>query len=235
MAQVTYSAITEYGARTATSMNAIFSAFQTQSANVTSPNVADEGLDETSLATACLTDGRQSVTYNGGLANAPNALGFLVINTDYLLNVGAGPTAFSHTNGGAGWYVGQNIGELRMSFGCYWRYTWPAAAGGTSPKITVKLQYRIDGAVGWTDVTYSGFPFQAKQDVWYDGAAYQSTVYWDKAMAYEFDIPFPQDGAQHLINEVRVVMRTDVLPAVPADFQVNDAFLHIERYIKAVS
>lgn len=236
MSQVSYDAITDYAARTATTMDDILRAFETTSTAITSANVADEGLDERNLAADTVTDGRVSVTYNGGLANAPNALGFLVINTKYLLNIGGGPTSFSSTNGGSGWFVGQDIGVLRAVFGCYWRYTYPAAAGGISPIITVSLQYRIDGAAGWTTVPSSSFPYQGYQDVWATFAGVQSSVsYWDQTMCYEFDIPYPTDGAQHVIDEVRVVMETSVLPAAPADFQVNDAFLHLERYVKAVS
>lgn len=236
MSQVNYNAITDYAGRTAVDVNTIMTAFQTQSTNVTAANVADEGLDESSLGTACLTDGRVSVTYNSGPANAPDNAGFLVPNTKYLLNIGAGPTSFSSTNSGVGWFVGQNIGVLRAVFGCYWRYIWPAAAGGMSPRITVTLQYRIDGAVGWTDVPVSSFPYQAMQDVWATPAAAQSsTTYWDQCMCYEFDIPYPADGAQHTIDEVRVVMETTAIPAAPGDFQANDVFLHLERYIKAVS
>lgn len=235
MSQVIYDAIPDYAPRTATTMDAILQEFEDTSTDLTRANFADEGLDERNLAADTVTDGRVSVTYNGGLANAPNNAGFLVINTKYLLNIGAGPTSFSSTNSGNGWFVGQNIGVLRVVFGCYWRYTYPAAAGGISPIITVTLQYRIDGAAGWTDVPVSGFPYQGRQDVWETSTATQSSVtYWDQTMCYEFDIPYPADGAQHTINEVRVVMETTVLPAAPGDFQVNDAFLHFERYIEAV-
>lgn len=236
MSQVNYNAISDYAARTAVDVNSIMSAFQTQSTNLTSENVADEGLDESSLGTACLTDGRQSVSYTAGLADAPTALGFVAPATYYLVNIGAGPTSFSSTNGGAGWFIGQGIGSLRLTFGAYWRYTWPTASGNTSPIITVKLQYRIDGAAGWTDVTYSDFQFQAVQDVWYEAGVgtYWSTPYWYETMCYEFDIPVPQDGVQHTINEVRVVMASSAIIA-PADFQMNDVVLHAERYIKAVT
>lgn len=239
MSQVTYDAITDYAPRTATSMDDILQAFETASTALTRANFADEGLDERNLAADTITDGRVEITYNGGLANAPVNAGFLVINTAYGINIGGVPTSFSSTNGGAGWAVGQGIGSLRVVFGGYMRYAWPAGApaGTLSPTITVLLQYRWDGSAAWTDVPYSDFKYQGAIDVWYEPglATYVNVPYWYETMCYEFDIPFPLDGALHTINEVRVALKTDALPAAAADFQMNDLFFRAERSIKSVA
>lgn len=240
MSQVSYDAIPDYAARTATTMDDILRAFETTSTDLSRANFADEGLDERNLAADTVTDGRDEESYNGGLANAPVAAGFLVINTAYGINIGTGPTLFALDNGGSGWAVGQNVGSLRVVFGGYMRYSWPAGApaGTLSPTITVLLQYRYDGAAAWTDVPYSDFEYQGALDVWYEpsgAGTYVNVPYWYETMCYEFDIPFPQDGALHTINEVRVALKTDTLIAAAADFQMNDLFFRAERSVKSVT
>lgn len=217
MAQVTYTGLTDGSVRSAAAYNALLTPFVTQSTNLGAANYRDEGFDAPALIDDCMTDGRREVEYNAGLANvvmtAHPTFATLVI----------GATTFSDTNAGAGWAVGQNVGRLRLKFGAMWDFI----ASNARLIVYFKVQYQIDGGA-FTDVPNSEWDYCARPQVAYGPI---SRTDWYESMAYDWDIPYPSDGASHTINTVRIQVADDA----GNTFRFNNVYMRLKRYIKAVT
>lgn len=228
MAQPTYTGLTEYNARSASAVNAIWNSLATASGSVEEDNLRDEGLDHRHLAANVLTDGRDEVTYYAGgvIATGASAAapGFVTLVL--------GATTFTSTQG---WTTGQNVGQVRVSFGVEWIYAYAALAGVASPKITFRIEYKNDaGAFATAGVDY---PAQAQNfvvtgDNNADGVLDESfTTHWYDSIAIDVDIPFPLDAASHTLNEVRVRIAYDAAAVIT----FNNAYFRTVRYIKTVA
>lgn len=113
MARVTLTTYADYAARNASVINAMWTAFQTQSTNIDAENVRDEGLDQRNIAASSAVDGFDIKGYTG--------------NTETFSSGGAYPTwsdltfttpatAMSINNGGSGWAVGTGVGQVWVRF-----------------------------------------------------------------------------------------------------------------------
>lgn len=229
MSQPTYTGVKDADPRDAATVNAIFTALTGSSAALDASNFADEGLDERSMSSNTVTDGRDVATYAGGMA-AP-VVGayplFVVFDPS-----GAAPHSLSNgpwPAAGAGWTVGQNIGVVRVEFATEWSFAYAAA---TSPILYFRFEYQIDGG-GWTAVPKSLRQRQGANRIGTKTAGAQNDGNWYDSIRYAFDIPYPADGASHTINAVRIAV------ADSAGGLGGIAFDHSEfrakRYIRTVT
>lgn len=218
MAHVSYTGITDNSARDATAVNSIFTAFQTQSTNVSESNWRDEGLDERVMAGNVATSGYDSVDDNDAST---------VINTAGAWATFTPGVAFNLTNGGVGWTVGQGFGHLRVRFATAWSYIYAVTP---SPLLQFRFAYQIDGGAV-TAVPNSDRILRGNQAVAYDvtGVANVTVLTYKDNFKYAFLIPFPLDGATHTVNQVRVQVN------VNANYTFRGSVFTATRFNRSVS
>lgn len=217
MGRVSYTGITDGATRSAANMNALVTPFNTESSSLDSGNYRDEGMDTKVIADGAMTDGRDEVEFNAGLTN--------VVATAHpvFATLAIGASTFSMNNGGLGWTVGQNVGRVRVKFGTMWDYT----ANSLRHIVYFKLQYQID-AGAFQDVPYSEWSYASTQQIAY--VAVNRTA-WYESMAYDYDIPYPSDGASHTLNAVRVMLAD----SAGNTYRFNNTYFRAKRYVKAVT
>ena len=159
MGTVTYDAITDYEARNAVVVNAIFDAFVAESTDINDENFRDEGLDESSIAPDTAIGDPDRVVYAG--------VDEVFTNTSYAVIAFTTPArTFMMDNAGNGWTL--LAGErLRIRFGVSFAMANDPAAPYTSETLSFIVVYRRSGVT--TTVTLSEQEFQGYLWVYNDG------------------------------------------------------------------
>lgn len=217
MAVVSYVGLTDYAARSATTVNTMFSAFATQSTNINGINFRDEGLDEGSVSAGVATDGFcyvESVT-RPGVPVTTAAYATLTLDS-----------AIELTNTGAGWAIGPGVGAVRVRFSTEWSTL--VFVANRSQTLYFHMVYQIDGGA-ITDVAKSVRAFWTNDIVGHNSLAvpYAVTASRDN-FKYTMLISSP-DGAAHTLNLVRMeVFTNNVL------FTIGATTMTAMRLVKAV-
>jgi hypothetical protein len=159
MGTVTYNGISDYEARNAVVVNAVFDAFVTESLDINAENFRDEGLDESSIAPDTAIADPDKVTYAG--------VDEVFNNTSYsVITYTAPATTFRLDNAGNGWTL--LFGEhLRIRFGVSFAMANNAAAPYTSETLSFIIKYRRSGVT--TTINLSQQEYQGYRWVYNDG------------------------------------------------------------------
>lgn len=146
MAQIVYTGIKDYDARSAAGMNTILGKFETQSTNIDASNFRDEGLDERVLDENVVTDDYDITSYEAQPETFANTLAAKITFTSYpgtKNGVATSPCPIEIDNGGDGWTLRENE-TLRIRFGTEFRIAMPKGVGypdRETPELTFELFY----------------------------------------------------------------------------------------------
>lgn len=113
MALVQYSTYNDGSARSATTLNAMLSAWAVQAGNITPPNLRDEGCDVRTVRPGAVVDDFDHADYTGAAER--------FVSTGLVLLAFATGEEMRCDNGGAGWDLGgaaAGASGLRIRFGC---------------------------------------------------------------------------------------------------------------------
>lgn len=225
MARVTFTGFQgEYAARNATAINAVWSAFQTQSTNVDEENIADGGIDQRNIVAGTATDGYEIKSYSG--VDEVFTFGPWVAFPTYNdIVFTAGPVTMNLTNGGAGWAVGAGVGQVRVRFCANFQIDLGGRVAVTTDTIRFRLRYTTNLGnvtpslvqtqhVAYTEV--AGAPVGAPSDL----------NFFRDAVSWVYLIPL--GGGVTSISDIRVQATTDA----PTSLTIGRCSLSAVRFLK---